>query len=55
MKGGDNNPDDIPGGQCVREQGGEVLVMEYVDNCSTTGLIRSIRSADSSVESKTDE
>ncbi|MCU7835148.1 MAG: bifunctional D-glycero-beta-D-manno-heptose-7-phosphate kinase/D-glycero-beta-D-manno-heptose 1-phosphate adenylyltransferase HldE [gamma proteobacterium symbiont of Taylorina sp.] len=52
VKGGDNNPDDIPGGQCVRDQGGEVLVMEYVDNCSTTGLIRSIRSADTSVESK---
>ena len=55
VKGGDNNPDDIPGGQCVRDQGGEVLVMEYVDNCSTTGLIRSIRSADGSVESKIDE
>jgi D-beta-D-heptose 7-phosphate kinase/D-beta-D-heptose 1-phosphate adenosyltransferase len=54
VKGGDNDPDKIPGGQCVKEQGGEVLVMEYVDNCSTTGLIRSIRAADDSVESKTD-
>lgn len=54
VKGGDNEPDKIPGGDCVREQGGEVLVMEYVDNCSTTGLIRSIRAADESVESKTD-
>lgn len=52
VKGGDNDPDDIPGGDCVREQGGEVLVMEYVDNCSTTGLIRSIRAADDSVENK---
>ena len=52
VKGGDNNPDDIPGGDCVKQQGGEVLVMEYVDNCSTTGLIRSIRSADGSVEDK---
>ncbi len=52
VKGGDNNPDDIPGGECVRGQGGEVLVMEYVDNCSTTGLIRSIRAADDSVENK---
>ena len=52
VKGGDNNPDDIPGGKCVREQGGEVLVMDYVDNCSTTGLIRSIRAADDSVENK---
>ncbi len=52
VKGGDNEVDKIPGGDCVREQGGEVLIMEYVDNCSTTGLIRSIRSADDSVESK---
>ena len=55
VKGGDNEPDNIPGGDCVREQGGEVLVMEYIDNCSTTGLIRSIRAADGSVENKTDE
>jgi len=55
VKGGDNEPDNIPGGDCVKQQGGEVLVMEYVDNCSTTGLIRSIRSADGSVENKTEE
>ncbi len=54
VKGGDNEVDKIPGGDCIREQGGEVLIMEYVDNCSTTGLIRSIRSADSSVENKQD-
>ena len=54
VKGGDNEVDKIPGGDCVKEQGGEVLIMEYVDNCSTTGLIRSIRSADESVENKTD-
>jgi len=52
VKGGDNEVDKIPGGDCVKEQGGEVLIMEYVDNCSTTGLIRSIRSADGSVENK---
>lgn len=55
VKGGDNKVADIPGGDCVKEQGGEVLVMEYVDNCSTTGLIRSIRSADESVENKKEE
>lgn len=55
VKGGDNDPADIPGANCVKEQGGEVLVMEYIDNCSTTGLIRSIRSADNSVEYKTGE
>jgi len=46
IKGGDNNPDDIPGARCVREAGGEVLVMSYVDNCSTTGLIKEIRDRD---------
>ncbi|MCP3850854.1 MAG: bifunctional D-glycero-beta-D-manno-heptose-7-phosphate kinase/D-glycero-beta-D-manno-heptose 1-phosphate adenylyltransferase HldE [Gammaproteobacteria bacterium] len=55
VKGGDNEVDKIPGGDCVKEQGGEVLIMEYVDNCSTTGLIRSIRSADGSVENKSVE
>ncbi len=55
VKGGDNEVDKIPGGNCVKEQGGEVLIMEYVDNCSTTGLIRSIRSADNSVENKSVE
>ncbi len=48
IKGGDNNPDDIPGARCVREAGGEVLVMSYVDNCSTTGLIAEIRERDKS-------
>jgi D-beta-D-heptose 7-phosphate kinase / D-beta-D-heptose 1-phosphate adenosyltransferase len=44
VKGGDNNPDDIPGARCVREAGGEVKVMSFVNNCSTTGTIESIRS-----------
>lgn len=43
IKGGDNDPDKIPGARCVRENGGKVLVMEYVDDVSTTGLIREIR------------
>jgi len=43
VKGGDNIPDDIPGAKCVREAGGEVKVMSFVDNCSTTGTIETIR------------
>lgn len=43
VKGGDNDPDAIPGGDCVRDNGGEVRVMSYVDSCSTTGLIADIR------------
>ena len=43
VKGGDNDPDKIPGAKCVRESGGQVLVMDYVDSCSTTELIADIR------------
>lgn len=46
VKGGDNDPDKIPGGDCVRDSGGEVKVMTYVDNVSTTGLIKSIRASE---------
>ncbi|QEP43435.1 bifunctional D-glycero-beta-D-manno-heptose-7-phosphate kinase/D-glycero-beta-D-manno-heptose 1-phosphate adenylyltransferase HldE [Ectothiorhodospiraceae bacterium BW-2] len=43
VKGGDNDPDNIPGGECVRAAGGEVSVMSYLDNLSTTAIIGSIR------------
>lgn len=43
VKGGDNNPDEIPGGDCVRKAGGEVKVLSYVDGVSTTQIIGSIR------------
>ncbi len=49
VKGGDNDPDNIPGGECVRNAGGRVQVMDYIDNCSTTGLIRSIRAAEKNI------
>jgi D-beta-D-heptose 7-phosphate kinase/D-beta-D-heptose 1-phosphate adenosyltransferase len=47
VKGGDNDPDKIPGARCVKEAGGEVRVMDYVESCSTTGLITDIRSKES--------
>ena len=43
VKGGDNNPDEIPGGDCVRKTGGEVKVLSYVDGVSTTEIIGAIR------------
>ena len=43
VKGGDNDPTKIPGGDCVRQAGGQVTALTYVDNVSTTGLISSIR------------
>jgi D-beta-D-heptose 7-phosphate kinase/D-beta-D-heptose 1-phosphate adenosyltransferase len=43
VKGGDNDPDRIPGGDCVRAAGGQVKVLTFVDGCSTTGIIGAIR------------
>ncbi len=43
VKGGDNDADKIPGGDCVREAGGKVMVLTYVDGISTTNIIESIK------------
>lgn len=43
VKGGDNEPEKIPGAECVRTSGGKVMIMDYLDNCSTTKLIETIR------------
>ncbi|MES1948405.1 bifunctional heptose 7-phosphate kinase/heptose 1-phosphate adenyltransferase [Salinisphaera sp. C84B14] len=39
VKGGDYTPEQIAGGQCVRDAGGEVRVLEFVDGYSTTSII----------------
>jgi D-beta-D-heptose 7-phosphate kinase / D-beta-D-heptose 1-phosphate adenosyltransferase len=46
VKGGDNDPNIIPGGDCVREAGGKVMVLTYVDGISTTRIIESIKEKD---------
>jgi D-beta-D-heptose 7-phosphate kinase/D-beta-D-heptose 1-phosphate adenosyltransferase len=46
VKGGDNEPDKIPGGDCVRAAGGQVMVMSFVDGCSTTSIIGAIRASE---------
>lgn len=43
VKGGDNDPDKIPGAPCVRKAGGSVAVLTYVDGVSTTRIVESIR------------
>ena len=43
VKGGDNDPDKIPGARCVREAGGSVAVLTYVDGVSSTRIVESIR------------
>lgn len=43
VKGGDYHPEAIAGGQCVREHGGKVQVLPFVDGCSTSAIIEAIR------------
>jgi len=43
VKGGDNEADKIPGGDCVRKAGGQVMVLTYVDGIYTTKIIDSIK------------
>lgn len=44
VKGGDYKPEDIAGGQEVIDAGGQVLVLNFEDGCSTTKIIEAIRS-----------
>jgi D-beta-D-heptose 7-phosphate kinase/D-beta-D-heptose 1-phosphate adenosyltransferase len=43
VKGGDYKPEDIAGGAAVVANGGEVKVLSFVDGCSTSSIIDSIR------------
>ena len=43
VKGGDNDPDKVPGAKCVRDNGGEVLALDYIEGRSTTNIIQQIR------------
>lgn len=44
VKGGDYKPDQIAGSQEVWENGGEVMVLNFEDGCSTTNIIKKIQS-----------
>lgn len=43
VKGGDYQADEIAGAECVKQQGGEVVVLDYHDGFSTTSLIDEIQ------------
>lgn len=45
VKGGDYEPDSIVGAEEVRRNGGEVIVMPFVDGHSTSSLIERIKTA----------
>jgi len=44
VKGGDYQADDIVGASEVRQNGGKVIVMPFIDGHSSTGLIQRIQS-----------
>jgi D-beta-D-heptose 7-phosphate kinase/D-beta-D-heptose 1-phosphate adenosyltransferase len=46
VKGGDYRAEDIAGYDCVMRNGGDVVVLDYHDGCSTSEMIRTIRRLD---------
>ncbi len=42
VKGGDYKVEEIAGHQCVQNKGGEVVIIDFKDGCSTTKIITSI-------------
>jgi len=47
VKGGDYKPEDIAGYDCVKHIGGEVLVLDFLDECSTSNIVEKIQSYES--------
>jgi D-beta-D-heptose 7-phosphate kinase/D-beta-D-heptose 1-phosphate adenosyltransferase len=43
VKGGDYDAAAVAGGDCVRQRGGRVVILDYVENHSTTRIIEAIR------------
>ncbi|UCC55461.1 MAG: bifunctional D-glycero-beta-D-manno-heptose-7-phosphate kinase/D-glycero-beta-D-manno-heptose 1-phosphate adenylyltransferase HldE [Gammaproteobacteria bacterium] len=47
VKGGDYRPEEIAGHDCVKQRGGEVVVLDYADGCSTSDIIKAIQERES--------
>lgn len=43
VKGGDYQVHQVAGGQCVIKNGGEVIILSFKDNCSTTAIVNRIQ------------
>ena len=43
VKGGDYTIEEIAGGSCVQNNGGEVIILSFKDNCSTTAIVKRIQ------------
>ena len=45
VKGGDYQVNDIAGHHCILDNGGRVLILDFVDNCSSTSIINALQHA----------
>jgi D-beta-D-heptose 7-phosphate kinase/D-beta-D-heptose 1-phosphate adenosyltransferase len=45
VKGGDYSVDQVVGGEFVHSYGGEVGVLEFLDNCSTSAIVAKVRNS----------
>ncbi|MCK5640811.1 MAG: D-glycero-beta-D-manno-heptose 1-phosphate adenylyltransferase, partial [Gammaproteobacteria bacterium] len=43
VKGGDYQPHEIAGGDCVTAAGGEIVIIDFLDGCSTSKIVKTIR------------
>jgi D-beta-D-heptose 7-phosphate kinase / D-beta-D-heptose 1-phosphate adenosyltransferase len=43
VKGGDYREHQVIGGDIVKEYGGSVKVLSFIDSCSTTAIVNKIR------------
>ena len=43
VKGGDYKVEDIAGGECVQNNGGDVIILSFKDNCSTSAIVKRIQ------------
>ncbi len=51
VKGGDYVPDEVAGAKCVHANGGEVRIIDFLYDCSTTRLIEAIRRSHQEMDS----
>lgn len=47
VKGGDYEPQQIAGYECIKANGGDVIVLDFLEGCSTTGMIETIKDIES--------
>ncbi|MDO9475700.1 MAG: D-glycero-beta-D-manno-heptose 1-phosphate adenylyltransferase, partial [Pseudohongiella sp.] len=45
VKGGDYSVDQVVGGEFVQSYGGDVRVLEFLDNCSTSAIVAKVRNS----------